>query len=439
MPDRTINIGLLGLGVVGSGALRILQRNRDEIARRTGCNVLVRIAAVRDVAKPRDADLNGIELTDQPEAAAAHPEVDIVIELLGGIEQPLACIQRALAAGKHVITANKALLAEHGNQLFEEARQRGLMIAFEAAVAGGIPIIKALREGCAANRIHSVRGIVNGTCNYILSRLSHSDDDFAAALKAAQEQGFAEADPTLDLDGTDAAHKLALLAAIAFGTPLEFAKIHREGITGLTPEDLRFAAELGYRIKHLAIAKRREQGIELRVHPTLVANTQLLAAVEDQHNAVLVQADALGDSLYYGPGAGGEPTASAVLADLADVVRAQASAPENRVPYLGFQPNRLAALPVLPMEETRAAYYLKLAVKDEVGVLAEITRLFAEHELSIDSMLQKGGQPESQAEQMTVVIVTHQTLERNVMQARQALGELGQVCGAVSVLRIEPV
>ena len=439
MPDRTLNIGLLGLGTVGASVVRVLRRNRDEIDRRVGCRLELRAAAVRDLTKPRDADLSGIELTDNPQELAERPELDIIIELLGGVELPRACIERALAAGKHVITANKALLAEHGNALFEDARHRGLMIAFEAAVAGGIPIIKVLREGCAANRIHSIRGIVNGTSNYILSRLSHTDDDFACALEAAQAQGFAEADPTLDLDGTDAAHKLALLAAIAFGSPVEFSGIYREGITDLTPEDMRFAAELGYRIKHLAIAKRREDGVELRVHPTLIAEQQLLASVEDQHNAVLVQADALGDSLYYGPGAGGEPTASAVLADLIDVARASAVAPEHRVPPLAFRPDHLTALPLLPIEETRAAYYLKLTVEDRVGALADITRLFAEYELSIDSMLQKGGHPETEAEPMIVVIVTHLTTERNLMRAREAIGALPQVCGPVSVLRIEPI
>ena len=439
MPDKTLNIGLLGLGTVGSAVVQVLRRNRDEIERRTGCRLQLTAAAVRDLTKSRELDLGDLELTDQPESLAGRAELDIIIELLGGVDLPRTCIERALASGKHVITANKALLAEHGNELFAEAEARGLIIAFEAAVAGGIPIIKALREGCAANRIHSIRGIINGTSNFILSRLSHTEDDFAAALKAAQEQGFAEADPTLDLDGTDAAHKLALLAAIAFGSPVNFAGIYREGITSLTPEDMRFAAELGYRIKHLGLAKRREDGIELRVHPTLIAETQLLASVEDQHNAVLVGADALGDSLYYGPGAGGEPTASAVIADLIDVARAAGSDPQSRVPPLAFQPDQLAALPLLPMEQTRAAYYLKLVVEDEVGALADITRLFAEHELSIDSMLQKGGHPEASDEPMTVVIVTHLTTERILMCAREAISALSAVRGPVSVLRIEPI
>ena len=439
MPDKTLNIGLLGLGTVGSAVVQVLRRNRDEIERRTGCQLQLTAAAVRDLTKSRDLDLGDLELTDQPQALAERPELDIIIELLGGIELPRTCIERALAAGKHVITANKALLAEHGNALFADAGQRGLIIAFEAAVAGGIPIIKALREGLAANRIHSIRGIINGTSNFILSRLSHTEDDFAAALASAQEQGFAEADPTLDLDGTDAAHKLALLAAIAFGSPVNFAGIYREGITDLTPEDMRFAAELGYRIKHLGIAKRREDGIELRVHPTLIAETQLLASVEDQHNAVLVAAVPLGDSLYYGAGAGGEPTASAVIADLMDVARASGSAPQDRVPPLAYQTDRLVALPLLPIEETRAAYYLKLVVEDQVGALADITRLFAEHELSIDSMLQKGGHPETSAEPMTVVIVTHLTTERTLMRARDAISALSAVCGPVTVLRIEPI
>lgn len=439
---NAVNVGLLGLGVVGGGTLSVLRRNADEISRRAGREIRVVAAAVRDPARRRDigdGDGGDLRLTTDALEIANDPAIDVVVELIGGDGIAKEAVLRAIDNGKHVVTANKALIALHGNTLFENAQRRGVMVAFEAAVAGGIPIIKSLREGLAANRIEWLAGIINGTCNYILSSMEEDGREFDDALAQAQALGYAEAQPAFDIEGTDAAHKLTILASIAFGIPLQFERVYVEGITGIAPEDIAFARELGYRIKHLGLARRAADGvadgIELRVHPTLVPQRRLLANVNGVMNAILVRADAVGPTLYYGAGAGAEPTASSVVADLVDVVRALTTDPENRVPHLAFQPGSLAASPILAIEQIETAYYLRLTVVNRPGVLAAITAIFGNSDISIDTILQKGrGRPN---ENVTIIMLTQQTRERNMNAALGQLAQLDTVTGGIVRIRLE--
>ncbi|ALF88105.1 MULTISPECIES: homoserine dehydrogenase [Ralstonia solanacearum species complex] len=435
---KPIKIGLLGLGTVGGGTLKVLQRNQEEIRRRAGRGIEVALIAVRNVDKARaivqEAGAN-VPVVNDPFAVVDSPEIDIVVELIGGYDLTRELVLRAIANGKHVVTANKALLALHGNEIFKAAQDKGVMVAFEAAVAGGIPIIKALREGLTANRIEWIAGIINGTTNFILSEMRDKGLDFGTVLAEAQRLGYAEADPTFDIEGFDAAHKLTLMSAIAFGVPVQFERAHVEGITKLEAVDIRYAEELGYRIKLLGLTRRAEAGIELRVHPTLVPATRLIANVEGAMNAVVVQGDAVGPTLYYGKGAGAEPTASAVVADLVDVTRLHTADPEHRVPHLAFQPDALSNTPVLPIDEVRSAYYLRMRVADETGVLADITRILAEAGISIDAMLQKES-PEGEP-QTDIIMLSHVVVEKQVNAAIAAIEALPTVLSKVTRLRME--
>ncbi len=430
-----VRIGLLGMGTVGGGTVEVLRRNAGEITRRAGRAIQVTHAAVRDPARPRPVDTAGIQITDDPFAVVEHPEVDVVVELIGGETLARALVERAIERGKHVVTANKALIAVHGNEIFQAAQRRGVMVAFEAAVAGGIPIIKAIREGLAANHIEWLAGIINGTGNFILTGMRDQGRGFDEMLAEAQALGYAEADPTFDVEGVDAAHKLTILAAIAFGIPLQFDRVYTEGISRLTHDDVVYAGELGYRIKHLGIAKRTERGVELRVHPTLIPERRLIANVDGVMNAVLVKGDAVGPTLYYGAGAGAEPTASAVVADLVDVVRALTSDPENRVPHLAFQPDALADLPVLDMSEVETAYYLRLQAVDRPGVLAEVTRILGDQDISIEAILQK--EPHAGEREVPVILLTHATLERRMNAALAAIEALDSIRAEVMRIRVE--
>ncbi len=430
-----VKVGLLGLGTVGGGTVNVLRRNAQEIARRAGRGILVTRAAARDLSRPRICELDGIGLTTDPFAVVDDPDVQVVAELIGGYELARELVLRAVAQGKHVVTANKALIALHGNEIFEAANRMGVMVAFEAAVAGGIPIIKAIREGLAGNQITGLAGIINGTGNFILSSMRDQGREFDDVLAEAQQLGYAEADPTFDVEGIDAAHKLTILASIAFGIPLQFDKVYTEGITAITRADVGYAQELGYRIKHLGIARRNNGGVELRVHPTLIPHRRLIANVDGVMNAVLVSGDAVGDTLYYGPGAGAEPTASAVVADLVDVVRTLTSDPENRVPHLAFQPDALHDLAVVPMDEIRAAYYLRLEVEDRPGVLADVTRILADLEISIEAILQK--EPADAAESVPVIILTHMVRERAVVEAIARIEALPSTRAPVMRIRVE--
>ncbi len=432
---EAVNIGLIGLGTVGSGTVEILRRNSQEISGRAGRDIRVSRVAVRDKAKPRPVDTSGIDIGDDPQAVVDDPAVDIVVELVGGETLARDMVLRAIDNGKHVVTANKALIALHGNEIFERAQAKGVMVAFEAAVAGGIPIIKSLREGLSANRIDWAAGIINGTCNYILTRMEKDGLDFDTVLRDAQALGYAEADPTFDIGGIDAAHKLTIIASIGFGIPLQFERVYVEGITGVTIEDIRYAGELGFRIKHLGIARRQEDGIELRVHPALIPRDRLIANVNGVMNAILVRADAVGPTLYYGAGAGAEPTGSAVVADIVDVVRALTSDPTNRVPHLAFQPGALAALPILPMGDVLTAGYLRMRVQNRPGVLAAITRIFADRDISIDTVLQKG-HDEVNGE-VTIIILTQETQDRNLGGAIAEVEALSAVDGRVNLIRLE--
>src|SRR5947199_110371 len=404
---KPLQVGLLGMGTVGHGTWTVLRRNEEEITRRAGRPIRITWIATRTLDRAREATrgVAKLNLTRDPMVVVNHPDIDIVVELIGGVEPALAYVMQAIANGKHVVTANKALLAAHGNEIFAAAQKTGVMVAFEAAVAGGIPIIKALREGLTANRIEWIAGIINGTSNFILSEMRRTGAPFAAVLKEAQARGYAEADPAFDVDGVDAAHKLAIMSAIAFGVPMQFDKAYTEGISKLMHEDIRYAEELGYRIKLLGITRRAEKGIELRVHPTLVPATRLIANVEGPMNAVLVKGDAVGATLYYGPGAGAEPTASAVIADLVDVTRMHTADPEHRVPHLAFQPDQLSDIPVLPMGEVVSSYYLRMRVLDRPGVLADITRILADRDISIDAMIQK--EPSEGEDQTDIILLTH--------------------------------
>ena len=421
---KPIQVGLLGIGTVGSGTFTVLQRNAQEIQRRAGRGIEITMVADLDVARARAVVGEGVQVVDDARKVIANPEIDIVVELIGGYGIAKALVLEAIAAGKHVVTANKALLAVHGTEIFAAAHARGVMVAFEAAVAGGIPIIKALREGLTANQIQWVAGIINGTTNFILSEMREKGLDFEVVLKEAQRLGYAEADPTFDIEGVDAAHKATLMSALAFGIPVQFDKAYVEGITKLGAADIKYAEQLGYRIKLLGITKRTAKGIELRVHPSLVPTQRLIANVEGAMNAVMVQGDAVGTTLYYGKGAGSEPTASAVVADLVDITRLHTADPQNRVPHLAFQPDALTNLPVLPMDEVVTSYYLRLRVADEAGVLAKLTGLLAGAGISIDAILQREADQVSGANQTDVIILTHDTREgtmNGVLAQMQAL------------------
>ncbi len=431
---KPIKVGLLGLGTVGGGTLTVLRRNAEEISRRAGREIRVLRAAVRNIDKAKTL-AGDLPLTTNPFDVVDDPAIDIVVELIGGLEPARELVMQAIANGKHVVTANKHLVAKHGNEIFAAAQAKGVMVAFEAAVAGGIPIIKALREGLTANRIEWLAGIINGTSNFILTEMRDKGAAFDDVLKEAQRLGYAEADPTFDIEGIDAAHKLTILSAIAFGIPMQFERAYTEGISTLTREDVKYAEELGYRIKLLGIARRAENGIELRVHPTLIPERRLIANVDGAMNAVLVKGDAVGPTLYYGAGAGAEPTASAVVADLVDVTRLHTADPHHRVPHLAFQPDQLAATPILPMDEVRTAYYLRLRAFDRPGVLADITRILADRDISIDAMVQK--EPAEGEEQVDIILLTHITVEKNVNAAIAGIEALDSVAGKVMRIRLE--
>ncbi len=431
---KPINVGLLGLGTVGGGTLTVLRRNATEITRRAGREIRVVRAAVRDLEKAK-ALAGDLPLTTNPFDVVDDPAIDIVVELIGGLEPARELVMQAIANGKHVVTANKHLVAKYGNEIFAAAQAKGVMVAFEAAVAGGIPIIKALREGLTANRIEWLAGIINGTSNFILTEMRDKGAAFEDVLKEAQRLGYAEADPTFDIEGIDAAHKLTILSAIAFGIPMQFDRAYTEGISKLTREDVQYAEELGYRIKLLGIARRAENGIELRVHPTLIPERRLIANVDGAMNAVLVKGDAVGPTLYYGAGAGAEPTASAVVADLVDVTRLHTADPHHRVPHLAFQPDQLADTPILPMDEVRTAYYLRLRAFDRPGVLADITRILADSNISIDAMVQK--EPAEGEEQVNIILLTHITVEKNINAAIAKIEALDTVAGQVMRIRLE--
>jgi homoserine dehydrogenase len=432
---KPIQVGLLGIGTVGSGVFTVLARNQEEIKRRAGRGIRIHTVADLNTQRAQELVKGQAEVVDDARKVIQNPEIDIVVELIGGYGIAKDLVLEAIAAGKHVVTANKALIAVHGNEIFKAAHAKGVMVAFEAAVAGGIPIIKALREGLSANRIEWIAGIINGTTNFILSEMRDKGLDFNTVLKEAQRLGYAEADPTFDIEGIDAAHKATIMSAIAFGVPMQFAQAHVEGITKLSAVDIKYAEQLGYRIKLLGITKKNPNGIELRVHPTLVPTKRLLANVEGAMNAVQVHGDAVGTTLYYGKGAGSEPTASAVIADLVDVTRLQTADPENRVPHLAFQPDAVQNIPILPMTEVTTSYYLRLAVADQAGVLAEITRILAAHGVSIDALLQKeAAEGESQTD---LVILTHETKEKNLMAALSEMQDLKTVMGEIVKIRLE--
>ena len=432
---KPIQVGLLGIGTVGSGTFQVLQRNQQEIERRAGRGIAITMVADLNTERAREVVGDGVCVVADAREVIANPDIDIVVELIGGYGIAKALVMEAIAAGKHVVTANKALLAVHGTEIFEAAQKRGVMVAFEAAVAGGIPIIKALREGLSANRIQWVAGIINGTTNFILSEMRDKGLDFDVVLKEAQRLGYAEADPTFDIEGVDAAHKATLMSAIAFGIPVQFDKAYVEGITKLAGADIRYAEQLGYRIKLLGIAKRAEGGIELRVHPSLIPAKRLIANVEGAMNAVVVQGDAVGTTLYYGKGAGSEPTASAVIADLVDVTRLHTADPHHRVPHLAFQPGSLSNLPVLPMSEVVTSYYLRLRVADEAGVLAQVTGLLAQSGISIDAVLQR--EAEEGSRQTDLIILTHDTREGTMNSALAQIEALPAVLAPVVRIRKE--
>ncbi|WP_106182830.1 homoserine dehydrogenase [Candidatus Pandoraea novymonadis] len=432
---KPIKVGLLGLGTVGYGAFRVLARNQEEIQRRAGRCIDVTKVAVRNVERAGKLVDGVCEVTDNPLNVVMDPEIDIVVETIGGDDPTLELVLKAIDNGKHVVTANKALLAVHGNEIFTAARKANVMVAFEAAVAGGIPIIKALREGLTANRIQWIAGIINGTTNFILSEMREKGLDFDVALQDAQRLGYAEADPTFDIEGVDAAHKATIMSAIAFGVPVQFNKAYVEGISKLSSIDIKYAEELGYRIKLLGITRRTDIGIELRVHPTLILAKRLIANVEGVMNAVLVHGDAVGATMYYGKGAGAEPTASAVIADIVDITRLHTADQENRVPYLAFQHDALSSMPVLPIEQIRTSYYLRLRVADQTGVLAEITRILANQNISIDALLQKEsreGEP-----QTDIIILTHETQEKFINSAISCIEALDTVFSQVTRIRME--
>ena len=432
---KPINVGLLGIGTVGGGTWTVLTRNAEEITRRAGRPIQITAVADRNLELARTVTGGQARVTDDAFALVRDPEIDIVVELIGGYTVARDLVMAAIDNGKHVVTANKALLAVHGNEIFAAAQAKGVMVAFEAAVAGGIPIIKALREGLSANRIQWIAGIINGTTNFILSEMRDKGLAFVDVLAEAQRLGYAEADPTFDIEGVDAAHKATLMSAIAFGIPIQFDKAHIEGISRLEAADIKYAEQLGYRIKLLGITKRVEHGVELRVHPALVPAKRLIANVEGAMNAVLVWGDAVGATLYYGKGAGAEPTASAVIADLVDVTRLHTADPLHRVPHLAFQPDQLTNLPILPMDEVETAYYLRLRAQDKPGVLADITRILADLGISIDALLQR--EPEEGEDQTDIVLLTHVAKEKAVNTAIARIEALPSIAGKVTRIRME--
>ncbi|MDO8826613.1 homoserine dehydrogenase [Methylophaga sp.] len=432
---QSVKIGILGLGTVGSGTVSVLKRNSKEISRRAGRGIEITRAADKNLDSPKTCDLTGINLTDDAFSVVNDPEIQIVVELIGGTGIARDLVMQAIENGKHVVTANKALIAMHGNELFAKAQEKGVTIAFEAAVAGGIPIIKAIREGLAANRIEWLAGIINGTGNFILTEMRDKGRNFADVLAEAQALGYAEADPTFDVEGIDAAHKLTIMASIAFGIPLQFYKAYTEGISKISQEDVQYAEELGYHIKHLGIAKKTPQGVELRVHPTLIPKRRLIANVNGVMNAVVVKGDAVGPTLYYGAGAGAEPTASAVVADIVDIVRALTTDPENRVPHLAFQPDSLKDTPILPMSEVITSYYLRINTEDKPGVLADITRIFSEQDINIEAILQK--QPEEEEGTVPIIMLTQPVVEKNMDEAIAQIEALDTVKDAIMRIRME--
>ena len=436
---KPIQVGLLGIGVVGTGTFNVLRRNQPEIQRRAGRGIEITMVADLDTERARTIVGEGVAVVNDARAVLANPDIDIVIELIGGYGIAKTLVMEAIAAGKHVVTANKALLAVHGTEIFAAASAKGVMVAFEAAVAGGIPIIKALREGLTANRIEWIAGIINGTTNFILSEMRSKGLDFADVLKEAQRLGYAEADPTFDIEGADAGHKVTIMSAIAYGIPVQFDKAYVEGITKLSAQDIRYAEQLGYRIKLLGIAKRRPEGIELRVHPSLVPSKRLIANVEGAMNAVVVQGDAVGTTLYYGKGAGSEPTASAVIADLVDVTRLHTADPAQRVPHLAFQPDAMSDLPILAMSQVVTSYYLRLRVADQAGVLAKVTGILAEADISIDAVLQREADEvdSDSASQTDLIILTHDCQEARMDTALARMQALPTVLQNIVRIRKE--
>jgi homoserine dehydrogenase len=432
---KPISVGLLGIGTVGGGTWKVLSRNQEEITRRAGRGIEITVVADKEVEKAKQITGGKARVTADAFEVVRDPKVDIVVELIGGYGVAKDLVLAAIENGKHVVTANKALLALHGNEIFAAAQKKGVMVAFEAAVAGGIPIIKALREGLTANRIEWIAGIINGTSNFILSEMRDKGLSFEEVLKEAQARGYAETDPTFDIEGIDAAHKLTIMSAIAFGIPMQFSKAYTEGITKLTREDIRYAEQLGYRIKLLGITKKTPDGIELRVHPTLIPARRLIANVEGVMNAVLVKGDAVGATMYYGAGAGAEPTASSVVADLVDITRLHTADPDHRVPHLAFQPDQLASTRILPMEDVITSYYLRMRVADRPGVLADITRILADLSISIDAMVQR--EPGEGEEQVDIIMLTHDTREKNINAAMTKIEALAVVSGKVTRIRLE--
>ncbi len=432
---KPVKVGVLGLGTVGGGTVNVLKRNAAEIARRAGREIIITRASAKDLTKARICDTQGIILTTDPLDIINDPDIDIVLELIGGAGVVKDLVLQAIENGKHVVTANKSLIALHGNEIFAKASEKGVIVAFEAAVAGGIPIIKAIREGLSGNQIEWLAGIINGTGNFILTEMRDKGRDFADVLAEAQALGYAEADPTFDVEGIDAGHKLTILASIAFGIPLQFDKVYTEGITKITRTDVEYAEQLGYRIKHLGIARKTPEGIELRVHPTLIPKRRLIANVDGVMNAVLVQGDAVGATLYYGRGAGAEPTASAVVADVIDVVRALTTDPENRVPHLAFQAESLADIPVLSADKFKTAYYLRLHAEDKSGVLADVTRILADHDISIEAITQK--EPPKGETTVPIIMLTQITQEQRMNAAIAKIEALATVSGKVNRIRLE--
>ncbi len=432
---KVLKVGLLGIGTVGGGVYNVLTRNQHEISRRLGGNIQVVQVADRNLELAKQVTGGNVALTDDAFAVVNNPEVNVVVELIGGYTVAKELVMTAIANGKHVVTANKALLAVHGNEIFKAAAEKNVIVAYEAAVAGGIPIIKALREGLGANKIEWVAGIINGTTNFILTEMREKGLAFADVLGEAQRLGYAEADPTFDVEGIDAAHKLTIMAAIAFGVPLQFEKAYTEGITKLTAKDIKYAEELGYRVKLLGISKKTEAGVELRVHPTLIPEQRLIANVNGAMNAVVVKGDAVGPTLYYGAGAGAEPTASSVVADLIDVARAQSIPFESRVPYLAYQPNSVSNLPILDISEIHSAYYLSMRASDKPGVLAGVTKILADRDISIDAMLQK--EPADNETEADIVILTHKTIEKNMDAAIFEIESLLAMTSRLTKIRVE--
>src|SRR5450830_202572 len=432
---KQINVGLLGIGTVGGGTFNVLKRNQEEISRRAGYSIKITTVADRDIARAKEITAGAAEVTDDAFSVVSDPAIDVVVELIGGYTLAKDLVLKAIENGKHVVTANKALIALHGNEIFAAAQKKGVIVAYEAAVAGGIPIIKALREGLAANKIEWIAGIINGTTNFILTEMREKGLAFADVLGEAQLLGYAEADPTFDVEGIDAAHKLTIMSAIGFGIPMQFDKAYTEGITKLTAKDIRYAEELGYRVKLLGITKRTDKGVELRVHPTLIPEKRLIANVNGAMNAVVVKGDAVGPTLYYGAGAGAEPTASAVIADLVDVARMHNASVEQRVPYLAFQPEQIKSLAILPIDAISSAYYLRMRASDKPGVLADVTKILGDRQISIDAMMQK--EPQDNETEADIIILTHITVEKNMNSAIAAIEALPAIVGSVTRLRME--